>query len=500
MSNQHEKILAAQQFQTDRTSDAIAKLEKEMVSVARVEQDNADLLDELEAFIGEVDALEKVTEFELSEFELSNTKAMSDAASVIELEVPVFHNWEQFERETDAYLARHHLSFDVNRFERYFPSSHLDSCHSRVEQLCREFDEKTRCDKWDYSIAACSGVVGGIIDSLFVDIPGEGSLTKAADKGVDGLVQQFARMNGWNGPRGDSDPKVSAIRFLEKKFEVKYDHRTIADFELGCAPKGITPTNHHLLSLPHSPDLIGLVFSIINQFTNTASFIGTDGKLITINANHELQGSDLVSKIFAGFINWLGHVLSDMAGANGSKGRGTGVPIPFYSILLKGNIGEIGAERRTLAECATKLFEQGYDFRHGLAMAVPVMVTELLCRMGYCLKQRYVNERPWIECIPVGKDLVLQKMLLASHGTLCLIDLGDAAVRSGGFNPTTLLRMNIVAWARFGQMGISQLINVMRQRRLDLQHEFIIDSLNNELRNIDPIDYNILIDEHGCIA
>lgn len=54
--------------------------------------------------------------------------------------------------------------------------------------------------------------------------------------------------------------------------------------------------NHHMMSIAHSPDIIGLFFSILNQFTSTSSFIA-DGQLITIATDtFELQGGDYILK------------------------------------------------------------------------------------------------------------------------------------------------------------------------------------------------------------
>lgn len=72
--------------------------------------------------------------------------------------------------------------------------------------------------------------------------------------------------------------------------------------------------NHHMKSLAHSPDIIGLFFSILNQFTSTSSFLH-DGQLITIQTEtFELQGHGFVSKLFCGVANWFGHIMSDVAG------------------------------------------------------------------------------------------------------------------------------------------------------------------------------------------
>lgn len=92
--------------------------------------------------------------------------------------------------------------------------------------------------------------------------------------------------------------------------------------------------NHHIKSLSHSPDIIGLFFSVLNQFTSTSSFV-SGGKLVTIKTeSFELQGNNLVSKVFCGIVNWFGHIMSDVAGSSGSRGnigRGSGVAIPFLN-------------------------------------------------------------------------------------------------------------------------------------------------------------------------
>ncbi|CAA6805386.1 MAG: Unknown protein [uncultured Sulfurovum sp.] len=48
-------------------------------------------------------------------------------------------------------------------------------------------------------------------------------------------------------------------------------------------------------------------------------------------------------------------------------------------------------------------------------------------------------------------------MLLVGHGTLCLIDGVDAYIRLGGEMVTFLSRTNLLAWVRFGQLGLKEL-------------------------------------------
>lgn len=88
-----------------------------------------------------------------------------------------------------------------------------------------------------------------------------------------------------------------------------------------------------MMSLAHSPDIIGLFFSILNQFTSTASFVA-NGRLVTVATDtFELQGGNFIMKIMCGIANWFGHLMSDVAGSSGSHGRGTGIVMPFMNYL-----------------------------------------------------------------------------------------------------------------------------------------------------------------------
>ncbi|HHW2589764.1 TPA: hypothetical protein ACUUDZ_005739, partial [Pseudomonas aeruginosa] len=226
---------------------------------------------------------------------------------------------------------------------------------------------------------------------------------------TDKAVQTFASWNGWKGPREGKDPTASAIGFLERMYKVNYDHRHGGDvgglFDMSTR-------NHHIKSLAHSPDLVGLFFSILDQFTSTAHFVD-GGRLISVDTDtFELQGSNLVAKLFCGFMNWLGHLFSDMAGSSGAQQRGSGIPIPFFALLQFINVGEFGKHRQTFAKIAVQVFEQGYDLRHGLAMAIPVLLSELLTRVTWVVKQRFYHQKDWSECIPSASNPELRRMLL----------------------------------------------------------------------------------------
>lgn len=384
---------------------------------------------------------------------LSNAPELPTALGGVDL-VPLDEaaDWQSYRQRIAEYRDRNSLLMPVDPYCELMSASQRISLERRIKE---EFSLKSaHCDSYDYMIAGTCGIVGGLIDVLFVGMPGTGGLTRFTDDMTDSAVRKFASFCGWKGPRDDSDPTKSAIGFLERRFVVNYDQPH------GAAAGNLfkmSASNHHIKNLAHSPDLIGLFFSILDQFTSTSHFIA-GGRLLSIDTQtFELSGNGLAGKVFAGFCNWLGHLFSDMAGSSGAVGRGSGIPIPFFSMLQLVNIGEFGQHRQTFATTAVRVFEDGYDLRHGMALAIPVLVTELLTRLMWTVKQRFFHERPWCECLPSANRPELRRMLLVAHGSLCLIDTTDAALRSGGNMVQFLLRSNLVAWVRFGTAALSEL-------------------------------------------
>lgn len=332
----------------------------------------------------------------------------------------------------------------------------LIACSDENRALIQKND---KCDRYDYLAAVACGAIGGMIDIFLVGAPGDSVLGKWTDAQVDNAVKGFAKLSGWS-PRADkADNVASAIGFLEKRFKVNYDHRYSAD--VGNL-FNMSTKNHHMMSLAHSPDVIGLFFSILNQFTSTASFI-TNGQLITIRSEtFELQGGNFISKIFSGVANWFGHVMSDIAGSSGSRanvGRGTGVVMPFYELfgLCKFGKFNVGKDKQDLATIATRAFQEGYDLRFGLAMAIPVVITDLSIRLIWSLRRYFQYGKSLKECIPTQKHADLRVMLLFGNGTLCVMDGIDAGVRSGGNFLAFFMRLNLIAWFRFVTLVLKEI-------------------------------------------
>ena len=335
-------------------------------------------------------------------------------------------------------------------------------------------DLKPQCDKLDYILAASSGALCGIIDVFLVGKPGESPLGDITDKWYGDRVKGFAKKLGWEYKGKDpEDPQIvmaSAIKFLGDKFGVPYDQTGLGD--AGKIVFDLDPTNHHFKSLGHNPTLLGLFFSILDQFTNSSHFI-SNGQLISLE-NASPKWNSIPGKFFLGFVNWFGHLMSDVSGSDKSaaKGnRGMGIPSPLWTwsndiIAIKSKLGlSVTETDKAINDLALEIFEKGYDTRFQTAQAIPVFLNELIVRLIYSIRRlfRYFKETPktersfllmWKKCEPFSNPTV-KRMLTVAHGTFCLVDAGDAVGRafvsgSGTFNVVEfVLRLNIVGVGRF---------------------------------------------------
>lgn len=397
-------------------------------------------------------------------------------------------DWAEIEVEANF------IKKDIS-FKDLLSDKEIEKVFSKIKLLENEYENmnEIKCDKYDYLIAGISGVLTGLIDVFFVETPGNGAFGKWTDSKSEDFVKKIAKQLGWDEEKakkkmqeklGDMSQEVnpinSAIGFLEKNFKVNYDQQ---HGKLINEVFKMSPSNHHLKSLAHSPSPLGLIFSLLNQFTGTSSFIDK-GKIITIEEKFELKGSNMISKIFCGIANWIMHIISDMSGSSGSKGRGSGVPIPFYELFQWLNIGKVGQHQKTIADISVLVFEQGYDLRHGMAMSIPVLMNELIVRFLWALKLYFKDGKTIKEILELRKSKVLKRMLFSAHGCFCLIDLGDAFVRNA-VNPEPvsklvgmLTRMNLIAWVRFGKLGFDE-IKILLSKEYEKQ-KYVNEKLNDE--------------------
>ena len=288
------------------------------------------------------------------------------------------------------------ISVEANELE-----STIFDLNSKIEML------SSKVDKWDCLVALGSGIVCGIIDMFWV---GEFSLAEGRDissQKVDEIVKKISKMMGC-----ESDDIKNCVKFLEDKFPIPSDGNT-PDFGGGL--------QHHLRDFAHHPTIVGLVFSLLTQFTYKSYGTDVSGNFITVDVSQRSRifiGENTSSKIINGTLVWFFHLISDIAGSGSTAGLsgGTGIPgpilsmakeisvLPFFKNLKKDGIsisvllsklfnGTLLADHdekgKIIKDSVVKLDLRG---EMGIAIelgkqAIPVIANEFIVRTFYIIRQ-----------------------------------------------------------------------------------------------------------------
>lgn len=367
----------------------------------------------------------------------------------------------------------------------------LSSNNDRIDELNIEINRLTNnSDAIDYTVAVGSGILAGVIDSLWV---GEFKMERGkawSNKTVNDFVMKAAKATGYTGDRLDG-----AIKSLEDKFPIPSD--PIWKVE----GNRISAKSHHSDDLAHHPTPLGLFCSILTQFTKTGYFQNRDGQNLPITIGEKgegLIGKNIPNKIFAGLVNWFFHLASDMSGTAKTAGRGMGIPGPIVS-LLKEIAMLPGVKKTGLSEKVYGMFvKQRFDLRSELGVGyelrrqgIPVVLNEVIVRAFYFIRRLVMEIKDnhdfmaidWKKTLPF-RNRTIARMLLIATGTFTIVDLGDAAIRgaikSGGnaamFATQFILRVNFVGIGRFAiavgtdvKMGIDK--EKMRTERMSILSE-----------------------------
>lgn len=155
-----------------------------------------------------------------------------------------------------------------------------------------------KLDKWDYVIATSSGCLTAVADVLFVS---DLSLVDASQWGseqTNNFVKQISKKIGYKGDdQKESIKYLKALSsFLPKEISAKYE----------VAKKKIE-------DLSQMPNIGGLTFSILSQFTGMSYFANKDGTLKSNPIVDEVFGGNVAEKVYAGIISWTFNVISNMA-------------------------------------------------------------------------------------------------------------------------------------------------------------------------------------------
>ena len=346
-----------------------------------------------------------------------------------------------------------------------------------IYELDKQIDMlESHADKLDYLVAACSGLLCGALDVLWV---GDFDLARgreASSEAVDGFVTKIAQAAGYDG-----DDLTGAVRLLEKLAPIPSDAST-PDFGGGL--------QHHLRDFAHHPTPAGLAFSLLTQFTGRVYGVSTADAFLVMDVPERalnLIGETVPEKLLFGTLRWFLHLVSDMAGSGSTAGLtgGTGIPGPLLSLAKELSatplFRNISVGDVSLSEFLSKLFngtllakrdasgriirdtQLRFDLRGELGalselgrQAIPVIANECVVR-GFYLMRHLASQisrvRPraledmqrisWEDVKPFGNPTI-DRMLTISTGVFTSVDVAAAAA-----SETWWLSVNYVGVCRF---------------------------------------------------
>lgn len=367
-------------------------------------------------------------------------------------------------------------------------SMNVNSLDSVIFNLDSQIDMlSSKADKWDYLLAVSSGIACGMMDILWT---GDFSLAEGRNisaQQINNLVKKTAKILGC-----ESDDLKNCVKFLEDKFPIPADG-SASDFGGGL--------QHHLRDFAHHPTIIGLIFSLLTQFTYKSYGTDLNGNFIMVDVPDKSKifiGEDIFSKIVNGTIIWFFHLISDMAGSRSTVGLsgGTGIPGPILSIAKEMSVipffKNFKKDDMSISLFLSKLFngtllakhdENGkiipdsivkLDLRGEMGFVVelekqviPVIANECIVRAFYMIRRlaqqikqvdiKSIDDFKKVrvnEIFPINSP-TLARMLTVATGVFTTLDVSDAvitrkywvSVNYVGIGRFTLALGNEMVWA-----------------------------------------------------
>lgn len=360
-----------------------------------------------------------------------------------------------------------------------------------------------------FVLSVCSGIISGVFDMILGDF----SLTEgkewAGEKFQNVISRTAHLLKEHNNEKVTLDSRSKEIKFLEKMGPLASDGN-----EMGFGGT----TQHHFKDFAHHPNLAGLIFSILTQFSGKCFGLDEHGNFKTEEVKRkEYLGTDVKSKLYNGTILWLIHMLSDVNGSNKTAGAGCGLPGPFVSLItmvgsIRGISDLLSTEdgKNRLTTFALKLYSGKYekiskfDMRAEAGVvhevqkqSYSVILNEALLRLFFGLEQLVklkdqINSAEdffsTVEKVYDGltDSFVFKKAGAISLASFTIIDIGDAAVRSAGFNTAVLTKLNYIEILKLGNYCFSLLGCYCI--RLTSSPEKIISQVKEFSKNIEELE------------
>ena len=396
----------------------------------------------LESRISESESLLKSLGYELPEQPLVNATKKKP--------VMVVPTWESLCIEAEQAVGS---NADL---ESIFSTEELKENSAAIQQMNREFNMLHHLDKYDVAISAAAGLLAAAVDILLVGIP-----QKTPDGLSAGKLSDFIRAEFDKKFPEEEMTKLANSKVSKVPYDAQDNRHTSINVE------GLSAYYHRLLSLGHDP-LLGFMFGVADILTGRMTTIDKSGKIVS--QVMEVYADRKESDVFAALAKQIIHFKSDIT-------TSMGLPAPLMSLFNLLQFGSIGEEELTIAEIVQGMYYEGYDFIHFCSMSVPVMLAEVVVRLGYAFKR--IKEGYSIkDSIPVSlnrdKHPKLATMLFIGQAGAAAINAGKVYFTK---NP---MAINYPQWIAFAKYSYSQLKWALLQKP-ELRDRYVSGRLYDEL-------------------
>lgn len=362
-------------------------------------------------------------------------------------------SWAELCKEAERACKTH------TELEELFTADELIENTLAIRQLNQEYDMVHRLDNIDITISVVAGLLSATMDILLVGIPRKTPDGLKSGKLADYIREHFEKKY----PREEMDQLA-----LKEESKTPYDAQDNRHTQIHV--EGLSSYYHRLLSLGHDP-LLGFMVGVLDIMKGTMTTIDKKGKLVV----QVVEGYDSrkETNLFAAIAKQFLHLKSDV-------NTSMGLPAPLMALFNLFQFGKIGDEKQTIAEIVQGMYYEGYDFIHFCSMSIPVMVSEVIIRIGYAIKR--IKEGNAIkDSIPVSlnreKHPKLATMLFIGHSAATAVNAGKVLFTK---NP---MAINYPQWVAFAKYSYSQLKWALIEKP-ELRRQYVDGVVIEELYNV----------------
>lgn len=372
--------------------------------------------------------------------------------------VMVVPSWEQLCLEAENSVGTGHP------LESIFTEAELKRNSQEIRMLNAEYNQLHHLDKYDIAISVAAGLLGAAVDVLLVGIP-----QKTPDGLKGGTLANYVR--DWFDKKFPEEEmeKLANSKVSKVPYDAQ-DNRNTTQYV-----DGLSAYYHRLLSLGHDP-LLGLIFGVADILTGRMTTIDKTGKIVVQVMENYADRKE--TDVFAAIAKQIIHFKSDIT-------TSMGLPAPMMALFNLLQFGKIGEYEQTIAEIVQGMYYEGYDFIHFCTLSIPVMIVEVVTRIGYAFK-RIKEGHSVKESIPFSlnreKHPKLATMLFIGHSAATAVNAGNVYFTQ---NP---MAINYPQWIAFAKYSYQQLKWVLLEKpnaRDAYVRGFLYEELEETLISVD---------------